>query len=116
MLQKPANGGTPAMASQPMMNVPAVIGISLRSAPIRRMSCSWCMPWMTEPGAEEQQRLEERVGDHVEDGRHVRTRADGQEHVAELADGGVREHLLDVVLRDGDRRGEQRGGDTDDRR
>ena len=49
MLQNPANGGTPAIASQPMMNVIAVIGISLRSAPMRRMSCSWCMPWMTEP-------------------------------------------------------------------
>ena len=37
------------MASQPMMNVMAVTGISLRNAPMRRMSCSWCMPWMTEP-------------------------------------------------------------------
>ena len=33
---------------QPMMNVPAVIGITLRKAPIRRMSCS-CMPLITEP-------------------------------------------------------------------
>ena len=49
MDQKPASGGTPAMASQPTMNVTAVIGISLASAPIRRMSCSSCMPWMTEP-------------------------------------------------------------------
>ena len=47
--QKPANGGTPAIASQPTMNVTAVIGINLRSTPIRRMSCSSCMPWMTEP-------------------------------------------------------------------
>ena len=37
------------MASQPTMNVAAVIGINLRSAPMRRMSCSSCMPWMTEP-------------------------------------------------------------------
>ena len=37
------------MASQPTMNVDAVIGITLRSAPILRMSCSSCMPWMTEP-------------------------------------------------------------------
>ncbi len=47
--QKPANGGTPEIASQPTMNVAAVIGISLRSMPIRRMSCSSCMPWMTDP-------------------------------------------------------------------
>ncbi len=26
-----------------------MIGINLRSAPILRMSCSWCMPWITEP-------------------------------------------------------------------
>ena len=49
MDQKPENGGTPEMASQPTMNAPAVIGMSLRSAPMRRMSCSSCMPWITDP-------------------------------------------------------------------
>ena len=47
--QKPENGGTPAIASHPMMNVAAVIGMNFRSAPMRRMSCSSCMPWITEP-------------------------------------------------------------------
>ncbi len=47
--QKPENGGTPAMASQPMMKVKLVTGRSFRSAPIFFMSCSSCMPWMTEP-------------------------------------------------------------------
>ena len=47
--QKPENGGTPAMASQPTMNVAAVMGSSLRSAPMWRMSWSSCSPWMTEP-------------------------------------------------------------------
>ena len=47
--QKPANGGTPAMASQPTMNVAAVTGMNLRSTPMRRMSCSSCIPWITEP-------------------------------------------------------------------
>ena len=37
------------MANQPMMNVTAVTGMTLRSAPMRRMSCSLCMPWMTAP-------------------------------------------------------------------
>ena len=37
------------MASQPTMNVTTVIGMNLRSPPIRRMSCSSCMPWITEP-------------------------------------------------------------------
>ena len=32
-----------------MMKVTAVTGINFRSAPMRRMSCSWCMPWMTDP-------------------------------------------------------------------
>ena len=39
----------PAIASQPTMNVPAVIGMYLRRPPMRRMSCSSCMPWITEP-------------------------------------------------------------------
>ena len=43
-------------------------------------------------GPEEQQRLEEGVRDHVEDGRDVGARADGEEHVAELADRRVGEH------------------------
>ena len=43
------------MASQPMMNVADVIGMTLRSAPMWRMSwSSWGMPWMTEPAPEEQ--------------------------------------------------------------
>ena len=47
--QKPENGGTPAIASQPTMKQAEVIGITLRSAPMWRMSWSSCMPWMTEP-------------------------------------------------------------------
>ncbi len=39
----------PAMASHPTMNVAAVIGRNFRRPPMRRMSCSSCMPWMTEP-------------------------------------------------------------------
>ena len=47
--QKPANGGTPAIASQPTMNVAAVTGRYGRRRPIQRMSCSSCMPWITDP-------------------------------------------------------------------
>jgi hypothetical protein len=47
--QKPAKGGTPAMASQPMMKVTEVIGMNLRRPPIRRMSCSPSRPWITDP-------------------------------------------------------------------
>ncbi len=31
------------------MKVAAVIGMYLRSPPMRRMSCSSCNPWITEP-------------------------------------------------------------------
>jgi hypothetical protein len=47
--QNPANGGTPAIASQPTMNVAAVSGMYLRRPPMRRMSCSSFMPWITDP-------------------------------------------------------------------
>ena len=50
------------------------------------------------PRPKEHQRLKEGVGNHMEDGRHVSTGSNRQEHVAELADRGVCEHFLDVVL------------------
>ncbi len=59
-------------------------------------------------GAEEEQRLEEGVGDQVKGGRHVRPDADGGDHVAQLRDRRVGQDALDVVLGDGDGGGEQR--------
>ncbi len=49
MLKKPASGGMPAMASVPTRKVQKVQGIFFRSPPIRRMSCSPDIAWMTEP-------------------------------------------------------------------
>ena len=60
--------------------------------------------------AEEEQRLEEGVGDEVEHAHGDAAEAEAGHHVAELRDGGVGEDALDVVLRDGDERGEDRGG------
>ena len=39
----------PLKASAPMRNVQKVRGIFLRRLPICQMSCSWCIPMMTEP-------------------------------------------------------------------
>ncbi len=66
-------------------------------------------------GTEEQQGLEEGVGDEVEDAGDVGGDADAEEHVAELADRRVGEDPLDVALADRDRGGEQRRHGTDRR-
>ena len=55
-------------------------------------------------GGQEEQRLEEGVGEEVEDAGGVGSDSAGQEHVAELRDGGVGEDALDVVLHDADAR------------
>ena len=60
-------------------------------------------------GTEEQQRLEEGVGEQVEHRRAIGTAAGGEEHVAELRAGRISDHPLDVVLHHANGRGEQRG-------
>ena len=49
MLKKPANGATPARASEPTRKVAAVIGITRRRPPNRRMSITPPMECITEP-------------------------------------------------------------------
>ena len=73
-------------------------------------------------GGEEQERLEERMGEQVKHRRHDRelgdvahARPQRHEHVAELADRRIGQHALQVVLRDGDRGRQQRGGAAGDR-
>ena len=50
-------------------------------------------------GCQEQQGLEERVRHEVEDGGAPCANAQRQKHVTDLADRGIREDALDVVLR-----------------
>ena len=67
--------------------------------------------------AEEEQRFEEGVGHQVENASGKRADAEGEEHVAELADGGIRENFLDVVLHErhgGGENGGERADDGDD--
>ena len=60
-------------------------------------------------GAEKEQALEEGMRHQVEDARAKRADAAAQEHVAQLADGRVGQHLLDVGLHQGDGRGKKSG-------
>jgi hypothetical protein len=39
----------PISANVPIVIIAQVIGIGLRTPPMYRMSCSWCIAWMTEP-------------------------------------------------------------------
>src|ERR1041385_9360614 len=63
--------------------------------------------------AHEQQRLEERVRDEMEHANRHAADAEAHHHVTELRDGGICEYALDVVLRDGDRGGENSGDGAD---
>ncbi len=68
--------------------------------------------------AQEQQGLEERMGEEVEHaGGHAElaARAESKEHVAELADRGIGQDPLQVGLRQGDERGQKRGEAADAR-
>ncbi len=68
-------------------------------------------------GAEEQQRLEEGVREEVEHASQPTAQAQGQHHVAQLADGRIGQHAFDVSGGDGDRGGDEerdRAHDGDD--
>ena len=64
-------------------------------------------------GAKEQQGLEEGVRDQVEDGGGVRPQPCRREHVAELTDGRIGEHALDVGLHEADGGREHSGQHAD---
>ena len=49
-------------------------------------------------GGEEEQRLEEGMGHEVEYRRRPGSDPEGQKHVADLADRGVRQHAFEVAL------------------
>ena len=63
--------------------------------------------------AKEHQCFKEGVSDHMENRGNVAANAHGQEHETELADGGIGQHFLDVVLRGGNRGRKQGGKRTD---
>ncbi len=121
MEKKPLVSGQPAMASVDATKVQYVMGMCLRRPPMKRMSCarasSWmraCMAWMTLPAPRKRQALKNAWVKTWKKPAANAPDADAQEHEAELAHGAVGEHLLDVVLHEGDGRGEERGRRADD--
>jgi hypothetical protein len=48
--------------------------------------------------AKEQQGFEKRMGEQMEDGNRIGTDAQGKEHIAQLAAGGIGDHPFDIVL------------------
>ena len=103
------------MATPAQNSTPQVMGIFLARPPIWRISCSPLKRVNHAAGAEEQQRFEERVRHQVQDAGRKCAGAEAQEHVAQLRNGRVGEDLLNVVLREADGGGEERGGEADDR-
>ena len=114
MEKKPAKGGMPAMAKTPSGHGPEGDGDALAQAAHVAHVLLAAERVDDGAGGEEEQRLEEGVGDQVEDAGGVGADAAGEEHVAELRDGGVGEDALDVVLHHADGGGEDRGGRADD--
>ena len=66
-------------------------------------------------GRKEQQRLEEGVSDQVEHAGHIGAHPDRRHHETQLRDGRVGQNLLDVILPNGDRGGEERRHRADHR-
>ena len=91
----------PAMASTPTSIVRAVICIFGYRPPILRHVLLVVAAVDDAAGAEEEQGLEERVREQVEQARRPAADAQGEHHVAELADRRVGQHLLDVGHRRG---------------
>ena len=110
LLKKPDSSGTPAIASAPMPMVAYVTGMYFLSPPIRRMSCSSFMAWITDPLPRKSSALKKAWVMRWNAPAAERADTGRQEHVAELRHGGVGEHPLDVGLHQPDRRGHDRRG------
>ena len=65
-------------------------------------------------GGKEQQGFKEGVGHHMEHGHGVGRRAQRHGHIAELRQGGIGHHALDVVLNCAEKAHKQRGNRADD--
>ena len=107
--KKPERNGTPMMAATAIVNVQNVRGILDRRPPIRKMSCSWWQPKITEPEPRKSSALKKACVVRWNIAPADRAQPEGGDHVAELRERRVGEDLLDVALRDGAERGVERG-------
>ena len=112
-MPRPTSTPTPVIASVPITITQKVIGISFRKRAVVTHVLLVVHGVDHAARAEEQQRLEEGVGEQVEHRRAIGADARREEHVAELRAGRISDHPLDVVLRAADRRGEDAGGGAD---
>ena len=64
--------------------------------------------------AQEEQGLEPGMGEEVEHGRFPGQQAQGHDHVAQLGEGGVGQHALDVILLGGHEGGDDGRDGADD--
>ncbi len=111
LLQKPANGTTPARARQPNRNVQCVRGMSRRRPPKCRMSITPPMACITLPAPRNSSALKKACVNRWNMPAVMpaeRAGAQAEEHVAELADRRIGQHALQVVLRQRDQAGQQR--------
>ena len=122
MLQKPDSSGTPASAAAPHRNVRCVTGISFRRPPNCRMSMTSPIACITLPAERNSSALKKACVNRwniaavtANAGLIAPDRAERQEHEAELADGRVGQHALEVGLRQRDERGQQRRDAADPR-
>ena len=111
LLQKPAKGTTPARASA----AEPECAVRDRHDPPQAAEAAHvdhaAHGVHHAAGAEEQQGLEEGVREQVEHAGHdagQRAGAQRQEHVAQLADRGIGQHALQIVLRHADDAGQER--------
>ena len=106
---------TPVSASVPIIIIQKVKGIVLAQAAHLAHVLLVMHRGDDRARAEEQQRLEEGVGEQVEDAEAVAADAEADEHVAELRAGRIGDDALDVVLHEADGRGEEGRRRADDR-